>query len=109
MAVKIYRLYMDERLLAQLDWGASYVYFEILLEKGFMEAPVSEAFDVGHCMPWAELSEAEMAWFHSTPRGRAILACQPPFLSRLSWMSCEGRAKRTTLVRGGGSRQIVRV
>lgn len=78
MAVEIYRLYMDERLLAQLDWGACFVYFEILLGKGFMEAPTSEAFDVGHCMPWAELSEAEMTWFYSTPRGRAKLACQPP-------------------------------
>ncbi len=74
IAVEVYRLYIDERLLAQLDWGASYVYFEILLGKGFMEASV---FDVRHCMPWAELPEAEMTWFHSTPRGRAKLACQP--------------------------------
>jgi len=31
MAVEMYRMYMDERLLAQLDWAACYVYFETLL------------------------------------------------------------------------------
>ena len=79
MAIEIYRMYMDERLLAQLDWGACRVYFEILLEEEFTEGPVSDAFDVGHCMHWAELSEAEKAWFYSTSWCRAKVASPPLF------------------------------
>lgn len=42
---------------------------------------MSDAFDVGHCMLWATLSEAEKVWFYSTLRGRsrAKLACPPIF------------------------------
>lgn len=35
MAVEVYRMYMHERLLTQLDWGACQVYFETLLEEDF--------------------------------------------------------------------------
>ena len=33
MAVEMYRMYMDERLLAQLDWAACYVYLRPCLER----------------------------------------------------------------------------
>ena len=79
MAIEIYRMYMDERLLAQLDRGACIVYFEILLGKNHLEEPVSDAFDMGHCMSWAPLSHAEKAWFYSTTWGRAKLASPPLF------------------------------
>ncbi len=78
MAVEMYRMYMDERLLAQLDWGACYVYFEMLLGEDFMEGRVSKAFHSGHCLCCGKLSEAEKAWFYSAAWGRAKLAC-PPF------------------------------
>ena len=79
MAVEIYRKFMDERLLAQLDWGAFYVYFEILLGEEFTEGPASETTLLGHCLCGANLSEAEKAWFYSTPRSRAKFACPPIF------------------------------
>ncbi len=46
MAVDMYRMYMDERLLAQLDWDACYIKFEMLLGEDFMQAPVSDAFSL---------------------------------------------------------------
>ena len=40
MAVEVYRMYMHERLLIQLDWGACQVYFETLLDEDFQGACV---------------------------------------------------------------------
>ncbi len=44
MAVEMYRMYMDERLLAQLDWAACYVYFETLLEENLLGESPQAAF-----------------------------------------------------------------
>ncbi len=61
MAVEIYRMYMHERLLTQLDWGACQVYFETLLEEDFVKGPVFDACRVGHCLCGAKLFGAEKA------------------------------------------------
>ena len=102
MAIEIYRMYMDERLLAQLDRGACIVYFEILLGKNYMEEPVSDAFDAGHCMSWAELSQAEKAWFYSTTWGRAKLACQPPLFEPTAVDVLQREAEENYLGMKGG-------
>ncbi len=46
MAVDMYRMYMDERLLAQLDCAACSVYSETVFGEDFTERPVSDPFSL---------------------------------------------------------------